>query len=69
MMDILLVKDGQNGTDVDCYFAGTFVGCARLHLDSEPMIVNCSPVLKDFVNDEPERLEYLVDRVQVMRAQ
>ena len=41
MMDISLIKDGPQGVDVDCYFAGTFVGCARLHLDTEPMIVDC----------------------------
>lgn len=69
MMDISLIKDGPQGVDVDCYFAGTFVGCARLHLDTEPMIVDCSPVLRDFVNDEPDRLAYLIDRVQVLRAQ
>jgi len=68
MMDISLIKDGPQGVDVDCYYAGTFVGCARLHLDTEPMIVDCSPVLKDFVNDEPDRLAYLIDRVQVLRA-
>ena len=28
MMDVALIKDGPDGVDVDCYFAGTFIGCA-----------------------------------------
>jgi hypothetical protein len=69
MMDISLIKDGPDGVDVDCYYCNAFVGCARLQLDTDPMIIDCSPILKEFVADEPARLEYLIDRVQVLRAQ
>jgi hypothetical protein len=69
MMDISLIKDGPDGVDVDCYYCGTFVGCARLQLDTDPMIIDCSPILKEHIADEPARLEYLIDRVQVLRAQ
>jgi len=69
MIDVTLVKDAEAGTDVDCYFAGTFVGCARMHLDQDPIEVKPSPVLRAFLDDEPSRLAWLVDRVQVLRAQ
>jgi hypothetical protein len=69
MIDVNLVKDVEAGTDVDCYFAGTFVGCARMHLDQDPIEVKPSPVLRAFLDEEPGRLAWLVDRVMVLRAQ
>ena len=69
MMDIALIKDGPDGVDVDCYFAGTFIGCARLLLDGDPIVVDCSPLLKEHIAEDADRLAYLVDRVQVMRAE
>ena len=69
MFEISLVKDAEAHTDVDCYFAGTFVGCARMHLDQDPIEVKPSPVLRAFLDEEPGRLAWLVDRVMVLRAQ
>jgi hypothetical protein len=68
-MKTQIIADTPRGVDVDCYHGNAFVGCARLHLDQEPIAVKASPLLKKYIDEDPERLARIVADVEASRAQ
>ena len=63
-----IIADTRHGVDIDCYFGDIFVGCARIQLDQEPILIDVTDSLRAHIAEEPDRLAQIVDQVIVRRA-